>query len=365
MQTTRIAVSLENLGKNPRVSNFRVPKKAVRCDRITGVSQKGCNYEIISFFDSANNLIKRCSTFLDRFGNSSAKIANYRRKKDEFFKVETIYSNGKETKFSATDIVPSKNEEKKGFRLTKEEHRKDGDYHTILYLKPGKQPNGLQYKCKWDSFVMGWRMIGEHKWLTKIKNIHLIPLIVSQITPNRVQQRIKLISMHEAKKLGVQDMFEPVMRCTLKELNPDKDLKKSGRQVLAMGGYIPFTEYIGVLDLKKKSCALVKTLSHEFKHLQDSMNMARLEDFDSKAFSHDGIDDFVRKARKKGVITKQDKDYELYKGLEESLKEYNYSPKTVEEHDSHILEQRANEWEEEERESFKKMARDLEDLFLE
>ena len=109
MQASRITVSLENLGKNPRVSNFRVPKKAVRCDRVTGLSPKGCNYEIVSFFDAANNLIKRCSTFIDKSGHSSGRIANYHREKDSFFKAETFYSDNKESRFVATDITPSKN----------------------------------------------------------------------------------------------------------------------------------------------------------------------------------------------------------------------------------------------------------------
>ena len=312
MQTTRIAVSLENLGKNPRISNFRVPKTAVRCDRMTGLSPKGCNYEIVSFFDAANNLIKRCSTFIDKFGHTSGRVANYHRKNDSFFKAETFYADGKESRFVATDITPSKDKEKNAFRLTKEDHRKDADYHTIMYLKQGKKPNGLHYKTNWEDFVTGWKVIGEHKWLSKVKNTHLIPLIVSQVTPNRVQQRIDLISKHEAKKLGVQGLYEPVERCTLKQLNPDVDLKRAGRVVLAMGGYVPFTEHIGIWDLKKKSCALIKTLSHEFKHLQDSINMARLEDFDSTAFDHDGVKEFVKKARERGIITKQDKDYKFY-----------------------------------------------------
>lgn len=354
-----LGLSINNVRK---IGNFKVPKKAVSYDRVTGTGARG-DFEVLTFKNKKGKIIKMGQTFVDEAGNTSHVVRNYGRNNGCLIINEGRYTNGKEESFTSSILMPIANVETKefmGFFRRKQVITKGKEVHSNEMLRQGQKRIGIEYDCHWDGSPteIRYHNIDKKLDISETEQQYL-PFMCADLSTKRMNQKFDLIQLIQEKLYNIQGILPKLKRVTFRELNPKQTPTSiTPKSFIVHGNASPYTGQVKILDdLKKNSGNLLLMLGHEYKHADDFVKMMQLYEPELLAkYSKQEIEELYaqhekifpgtrafeeRCVQKKGYIYPEAEEFSTIKRLQNSVSNYNYTDKAT--HDAIELEVRANE----------------------
>jgi len=351
------------INKAAKIGEFKVPRKAVSFDRITGTGKKG-DFEVLRFRNRDGEVIKTGSTFVDEAGNRTHQVRNYYNKNRDIFRTtESVYVNGQEESFTSTALlrVKKKNEANKTISYVKRKQHICGDkeVHSWEFLQSGQKPKTLEYDANWNGRPVEIRM-NNNTTPQEIseREFQYLPLFNSDLSTRKINQKFDLLQLIQEKLYGIEGILPKVKKVKFSELNPRDEIarqKKGGMYVF--GNASQFTGQVKISEhCQKNSIQLVENFAHEYKHADDFVKFMRLFEPELEKYSKKEMEQFytilekrfpgarafeARCVKAKGIIMPDDKDYAGLKKLQEEIRNYKYT--TAAEHDAIPIEVRAIE----------------------
>ena len=351
-----------SINKATKIGNFRVPKKAVSYDIVTGTGKRG-DFEIITFRNKKGRIIKRGQAFMDESGNSSHIVRNYSGK-DGYLRInESRFKNGQEECFSSEIMMPIAHRETGEFLGIFRRGQKfvnGKEIHSTEILRFGQKRKGIEYDCHWDGSPTEIRYNNIDKKLDITDDeFQYLPLISADLSTRRVNQKFDLIQFINEKLYDIKGIIPKLERVKFRDLNT-KDTPSSVTKdsYILYGDASPYTGQVRIQDvLKKDSRLLVQLLGHEFKHVDDFVKMMQL--YEPELFAkyskeeiaeiyvqleklYPGIQAFEKRCiQTKGYIYPNTEEFDTIKRLQTKLNDYSFSNQAT--HDALEIEVRANE----------------------
>lgn len=351
-----------SINKAVKIGNFKVPKKAVSYDRVTGTGSRG-DFEVLTFRNKKGKIIKMGQSFVDEAGNSSHIVRNYGRRNGCLRINETRFKNGQEESFSSQVLMPIANTETKEFLGIFRRGQKivnGKEIHSSEILRQGQKRKGIEYDCHWDGSPTEIRYNNIDKKLdVSDAEFQYLPFISADLSTKRVNQKFDLIQLINEKLYGMQGIIPKLKRVTFRELNPKQTPSSiSPKSYVIYGEALPHTGQVRISDgFKKDSNLLISYLGHEFKHADDFVKMMQLYEPEILAkYSKQEIEQLYAQMEKaypgtrafeercvqaKGYIYPGTEEFDTIKRLQKSLNDYSFTNQAT--HDAIELEVRANE----------------------
>lgn len=258
-----LGIKIDSLGQ----TGFNFPKGASTVDLVMGISKKG-DFQISTIKDNLGNLLKREFSFKDDKGNLDFIEKTYEKKYKNGNKIITTNTIYRHNNHPISHKIINYENNKNNLLIKKEIMNPDLDFHSIGIYKKGKTPKKLEYNWCWDDFKPN---IINNDLNSDIKsNTELIPIIISNENPKRINERIKHISKIFEKKYDIQGIPNPVNRIS------EAEFKAFNIEENALG--MASTEgNIFIIKDKTDSLSIYEILSHEYKHMSDFINIYRIK----------------------------------------------------------------------------------------
>lgn len=222
-----------SVNKLHKIGRFKVPKKAVTYDFVSGSGKYG-DYEIYSFKNKNGKLIKRGTSFFNEIGEEVKHVvANYFTDKQgaQIIRRSTI-ENGKETSFKSNLLcwfyIPKNGFLEKvkkffhnifskkpyktryqnfGFLNTYEKVTPEKDTHGQILKRKNKPISSINYDVYWDGSPIEIKTENANINLDCTDHeMHFLPFIKSGLSTKRAKQKLELIKKIMKKYYEIEDI---------------------------------------------------------------------------------------------------------------------------------------------------------------
>lgn len=335
-----------------KFEGFHPHPRAVTFDRVTGIGKKG-NFDIVSFHDADGNLIKRVYDFVDGAKNKIRKIKTWGKRENAEVTYEATAVNGK-VKESVSRVL-DKGEDDLIIYEEKLVNGKRGtkDYHKAGYYRVGQKPREMSYIAKWDGKApkIHYKNI---KGRMPEEGLANLPLFMSEAAEPRYRHAARV----QINRYGLDGIAPDVKIVPFECLNEgcrnvQEAEAKLGFSSFGATNFIPPSGQVFVTRDMKNAEEIVSVMAHEYRHVYDLSQYARLkfnvdqhlkmskEDYQATKEIMPEVIDFIENSIAKGVITKENsknQEYWYYKHLGKHFGTSEYKMSSVKEHNDNLVE---------------------------